>query len=36
MGNEQYLVSKDQIRAMVHEVLKEDKELGVHYERKKK
>ena len=27
MGNEQYLVSKDQIRAMVHEVLKEDKEL---------
>lgn len=27
MGNEQYLVSKEQIRAMVHEVLKEDKEL---------
>jgi len=27
MGNEQYLVSKEQIKAMVHEVLKEDKEL---------
>ena len=27
MGNEQYLVSKEQIKAMVHEVLKEDREL---------